>query len=410
MNKLVGSSKLNMKAFNRSQILGFLRKKGPCARRDIACETSLTAACISMTIAELLQEKVVCEKGAAKEAAKPGKQSALIDINGSCACTLGCIAGDGLLYCGIADLRGRVLFALPPTPFDVRSEDSLKFGLLKAIQALQRHKACSCIGVGVGINNEILEWSQRGMALLATLQLFLRKRLRLQNVAVELSSRALALAQIDFGKRPDLDNMVFLQVANSLDMALTIGGEVWPGAHNNIGRLNHVVIDPGGVPCECGKRGCVKTMMTVEGILERAKKVYSKKDTPKLYELTGGKPEAMVYDHLKIAAKAGDRPIAELYRLDDALFTSLLFNFMTLLDPNKCIIQGMGLYAEELVERLNAHAVQLLGEGYHDFYELSFIGEENMFLGGNALAARRFFYGAADLPDAPPHTGRLSVL
>jgi predicted NBD/HSP70 family sugar kinase len=38
---------------------------------------------------------------------------------------------------------------------------------------------------------------------------------------------------------------------------LVIGDEVVRGASSNVGEIGHVIVDPGGPVCYCGRRGCV---------------------------------------------------------------------------------------------------------------------------------------------------------
>lgn len=395
MRELKGTSKLNIKLSNRSQILKFLRCQGPCARSGISKNLALTQAGVSLLIAEMLEEGVLWETCEDECRNKPGKNGMLVDIHYGNFYTLGCHVGDTHVYSGLADIKGRIQYTAQPRIFDPSQPYSILEKVNASIQDTLSHTGQVPIGVGLGINNELFR------KFLPELQLnvFLRDGVKNEypdvSVIVDIASRQLALAQIDFGMTPDMDNMLFLQVANSLDMSMTIHGELWNGAHGNMGWLDHVVIDPNGELCECGKRGCVKTVMTIEGILGRARKVYSKETTPVLYRVTEGNPNSLEYDHLKIASRGGDKPIMRIYERDDSLFFSLLQNLLTLFDPEKCVVQGIGLYANEFVERLNQQAEKTFGEQFGKAYELSFINEKNIFLGGNAAAGRRFFYEAA---------------
>ena len=46
-------------------------------------------------------------------------------------------------------------------------------------------------------------------------------------------------------------------------------GEVWPGLQSIAGEWGHTTLEPGGLPCYCGRRGCVETYLSGPG-LERA--------------------------------------------------------------------------------------------------------------------------------------------
>ncbi|MEA5049988.1 MAG: ROK family transcriptional regulator [Oscillospiraceae bacterium] len=388
-----GMDRLNTKRRNRAQILRLLKRSGPCSRMEIAKKLSLTTATISTLTADMLSQGLLYECAEQTGGTHPGKKGMLLDIQYNRYKTLGCIIGDDSLRCGIADLRGNILHTGARIDFDQSSAKSILAATQRAIDSLLRWADPAMLGIGIGVNNELLQMTEIGDDLLTALRAEMSTRYAsVCGVKVDISSRALALAQVDYDQRNPGDSIVFLQVANSLDMAVTIGGELYSGAHGNLGKLDHMVIDPDGELCECGKRGCVRTVLTVNGLLNRVKKIYSRETTPVLYEITGGDKDKLQYDHLKIAAKRGDKIISEIYEKDDARFSSLLYNFLTLIDPNKCFIQGIGLYANEFIERLNKVACANYGKKFSDIYALSFLNADNIFLGGNALAGRAFFY------------------
>lgn len=55
-----------------------------------------------------------------------------------------------------------------------------------------------------------------------------------------------------------------------------IGGAIWldhkpiEGAHHAAGEWGHITADPNGIPCACGKRGCIEAMYAIPQLVARA--------------------------------------------------------------------------------------------------------------------------------------------
>ena len=52
-------------------------------------------------------------------------------------------------------------------------------------------------------------------------------------------------------------SFVFFYLGTGVGAGLVIGDEVVRGASSNVGEIGHVIVDPGGPVCYCGRRGCV---------------------------------------------------------------------------------------------------------------------------------------------------------
>ena len=53
-------------------------------------------------------------------------------------------------------------------------------------------------------------------------------------------------------------NMVYLSVQKGVGGAVLLGGDAYMGHHHHSGEFGHMTIVPGGLPCRCGKRGCLE--------------------------------------------------------------------------------------------------------------------------------------------------------
>ncbi len=77
-------------------------------------------------------------------------------------------------------------------------------------------------------------------------------------VAVENDAAMALLAEAAFGAARGRPNVVMLTIGTGIGGAVLERGQLLRG-RATAGQLGHVVVDPGGRPCVCGRRGCVET-------------------------------------------------------------------------------------------------------------------------------------------------------
>jgi glucokinase len=118
------------------------------------------------------------------------------------------------------------------------------------------------------------------------------------------------------------------------------GGEVREGAHRFAGEFGHMVIDPHGPPCPCGKQGCWERYASGSGLGRLGREAAIAGHLPRVVELAGGDPEAVRGEHVTVAAAEGDRPaVAAMGRF--AWWLALgLANLANILDPAVIVLGG----------------------------------------------------------------------
>jgi predicted NBD/HSP70 family sugar kinase len=85
---------------------------------------------------------------------------------------------------------------------------------------------------------------------------------------VEHDTKALVLAEQMFGRGQGRRSFAVVTAGVGIGTGLVINHNLWRGASGTAGELGHVVVDPGGRNCTCGRRGCLETMAGCDGILE----------------------------------------------------------------------------------------------------------------------------------------------
>ena len=116
---------------------------------------------------------------------------------------------------------------------------------------------------------------------------------------LENDANAAALAESWLGAGRGSENQLLVTLGTGIGGGIILNGRIWPGVNGYAGELGHIQVDPNGVPCGCGSRGCLETVAGLAGWRRRAKKLLETKASA-----LAGKPvdPAAIVD----AAKAGD--------------------------------------------------------------------------------------------------------
>ncbi len=80
-----------------------------------------------------------------------------------------------------------------------------------------------------------------------------------------------ALAESRFGAGRGLENMVCFALGTGVGGGVVLGGKLYEGAYGMAGELGHIVVETGGIPCNCGQRGCVEQYASATAITSLAK-------------------------------------------------------------------------------------------------------------------------------------------
>ncbi len=251
------------RSHNRSLVLQTLYRAGQQSRADIARSTGLTRVTISDLVGEFIAEGLIVETGQ-REAARPGKPATLLDINRSAFQIVGIDLSDYALFRGaLLDLDGTILerreIALAGA-----TGDEVTAKVVDLVGQLIALATSPLLGVGVGspgivdltgtvLSAPNLGWSAR------PLQAELARHFSVP-VVVGNDANAAVLAEHSFGGA-DRD-MMLVTVGHGVGAGLLLGGNPLYGSRFAAGEIGHVVVGTeGGLPCVCGKNGCLETWL-----------------------------------------------------------------------------------------------------------------------------------------------------
>jgi predicted NBD/HSP70 family sugar kinase len=110
-------------------------------------------------------------------------------------------------------------------------------------------------GDGVVVNAANLGWAN------VDLTGILRRELH-TSVYVANDANTAVLGEHTFGKGAATDLML-VRVGTGVGAGLVVGGALVEGHTSAAGEIGHVVVDPNGARCACGRAGCLETVLAV---------------------------------------------------------------------------------------------------------------------------------------------------
>lgn len=243
---------------------------------------------------------------------------------------------------GVAiDLDGQVIeTAQRPTPRGDHSLPAL-IDVLVDLADLLEHEGSIGVGVpGLVTRSGVLRAAPNldGVADFAVAEL-LSERMG-SEVHVDNDATCATAAEWLLGAGVGTGHMMLVTLGTGIGGGVVAGGALQRGANGFAGEFGHMVIDPSGPLCPCGRRGCWERYASGSGLAMLARDAATGHRLHDVVRHAGGDPQDVRGEHVQAAARDGDR--AALAVIDDfARWVALgLSNLTNVLDPELFVLGG----------------------------------------------------------------------
>jgi glucokinase len=137
-----------------------------------------------------------------------------------------------------------------------------------------------------------------------------------------------------------IDDLVLVTLGTGIGGGIVAGGRLQHGAHGFAGEPGHMIVDPDGPPCPCGRRGCWERYASGSGLGRLARDAAMAGQLGRVVELAGGDADLVRGEHVTAAAREGD--VGALAVLDRFGWWVALgvANLVNLLDPAAVVLGG----------------------------------------------------------------------
>ncbi|HZQ28424.1 MAG TPA: ROK family protein [Acidimicrobiales bacterium] len=164
------------------------------------------------------------------------------------------------------------------------------------------------------------------------------------DVEIENDATAACWAERQFGAAQGATDAVVVTLGTGIGGGIVADNQLLRGANGFAGEIGHMVVDPHGPPCPCGKRGCWERFASGSGLGRMARDAAMAGRAARVLDLADGDAEAVRGEHVTQACEEGDAEAKEIMAQFAWWLALGLVNLAYLLDPEVFVLGG-GLVA-----------------------------------------------------------------
>jgi glucokinase len=159
-------------------------------------------------------------------------------------------------------------------------------------------------------------------------------------VTVDNDATCAALSEWRLGAGAGSDDMVLVTLGTGIGGGLVLGGVLQRGHNGFTGEYGHMVVDPDGPPCVCGRRGCWERYASGAGLARLAREAAVGGRLRHVVDMAGGDAELVRGEHVQRAARAGDPGAVAVVEEFGRWVAIGLVNLTNALDPERFVLGG----------------------------------------------------------------------
>lgn len=259
---------------SQRQILRAISESGPLSRSALMSILGVSKGAMSGLVRDLIDRGILQETVPVYGSGRP---SLLLDIHPNCALTLGVSLMQDPAPVVLTDLGGTII-AQATIPLS-RDPATIATSITEAVAQLlasnpEAKERLAGIGIALSgfvdetqshcIQSTLLGWQNVPLAEMVAAHVEVP-------VYIENDAKAVAVSEKLFGETREITNFSLVSFGDGIGCAHFIDGQLYRGNHGGAGEIAHMTIEPGGLPCRCGKRGCLDTVSSMHAIREAAR-------------------------------------------------------------------------------------------------------------------------------------------
>ncbi|TCL75466.1 ROK family transcriptional regulator [Rhizobium sp. BK251] len=256
------------------QLLRVISGSGPLSRTDLALQMGLSKAAMSGLARDLIDLGVLHET---ETVYGQGRPSVLLDLRPECAFFVGVSLLEDPAPMVLSDLNGNII-ARQTMPFSrdpVAIANLIKECLPKLLDG-RPDIAEKLSGIGIALSgfvdekqancvqSTLLGWQDVPLAKIVSEKTGIE-------TFIENDAKAIAVSEKLFGTAREMQNFSVVSLGDGIGCAHFVDGKLYRGNHGGAGEIAHCTIELGGLPCRCGKRGCLDTIASMKAIKEMSR-------------------------------------------------------------------------------------------------------------------------------------------
>ncbi|MGQ9849079.1 MAG: ROK family protein [Aggregatilineaceae bacterium] len=305
-----------VREINLSVIMRRLLEHAALSRASLAEVTGLNKSTVSSLVQELIDMGFVHETGLSSSGV--GRPSTLLELNPRAGYIVSGELGVDFISVICANFGGEVFWQIKDNTTDIQGQDAIIERTLALLRQAVQEGANACadcgslLGIAVGVP---------GLVEQATGTLLFAPNLRWQDVPVRAilaqafpgvplfvdnEANLAALGEHLFGVARGYNEIVYLSAGVGVGGAVVRNGQLVRGTTGFASEFGHMTLDPNGLLCNCGNRGCWETLVSQSAVYRLVREAIESGQPSQLVTMTGGALDRLSLPLIVEAAYAGD--------------------------------------------------------------------------------------------------------
>lgn len=366
-----------IKEQNINNIYQVICSEKAISRVEIAKKLKLSQTSVGRSVAELLDAGYI--RVGENIGNSVGRQRTLLHVVPTKVLAIGIFICCDRIDAGLVDISGNILarksFQLQETTVDYVVEE-IKVIIDFLLSQIEDESLTNLVGIGVSVPGTVnyktgivigaplLHWKSVNMG--SILQACYP-----YNIVVDNSVKSYAKEQRFLNSASNPNEFLVIHLGEDFELAEMLGGKLIRGQNNMAGEIGHILIEPNGALCDCGRRGCLQA---------RINKNYIEKELGKTFsEAVKG-----YYNNDECCFRVLNRVVNDI--------SMWLANLMNIYDPSEIFLTGSMIDEwDELTDLINKHFKRFLWSQFTDKVKITkskLRGQE----GNIVAAASNIFY------------------
>lgn len=169
-------------------------------------------------------------------------------------------------------------------------------------------------------------------------------------------ANAAAIGEMTYGAARGMKDFIMITLGTGLGSGIVANGQLIYGHDGFAGELGHIIVDPKGRLCGCGRYGCLETYVSATGIARTMREILERDPGDCL--LRGLPAQEIQSKSIRDAALQGDKLALEAFEFTGQVLGQQLANFVAFSSPEAIILFGGLSKARDLILKPTLHHME----------------------------------------------------
>lgn len=175
-------------------------------------------------------------------------------------------------------------------------------------------------------------------------------------VRISNDANVAVLAENVYGAAKGYKNVIMFTLGTGVGGGVVIDGKLYKGNDGKGAELGHSTLILGGIPCTCGRTGCIECYVSATALIRQTKAAMNQNPDSAMWNLCNGDLNNVSGKTAFDAEKAGDKAAKEVVDTYCVYLAESMMNMFNIFRPEAFILGGgISSQGENLTKRLKAY-------------------------------------------------------